>query len=43
MSAMYAGAREKKELVEVIYATLDGHVYFYELTSGEYTLSLIHI
>ena len=37
MSAMYAWAREKKELVEVIYATLDGHVYFYELTSGEYT------
>ena len=33
ISAMY----EKEGLVEVIYATLDGHVYFYELTSGEYT------
>lgn len=37
ISAMYDWAREKKGLVEVIYATLDGHVYFYELTSGEYT------
>ena len=37
MAAMYDWAREKKDLVEVIYATLDGHVYFYELTTGEYT------
>lgn len=37
ISAMYNWAREKEGLVEVIYATLDGHVYFYELTSGEYT------
>ncbi len=37
MSAMYDWAREKENLVEVIYATLDGHVYFYELTTGEYT------
>ena len=37
MSAMYDWAREKEDLVEVIYATLDGHVYFYELTTGEYT------
>ena len=37
MSAMYDWAREKDDLVEVIYATLDGHVYFYELTTGEYT------
>lgn len=37
ISAMYDWAREKEGLVEVIYATLDGHVYFYELTSGEYT------
>ena len=37
ISAMYDWAREKESLVEVIYATLDGHVYFYELTSGEYT------
>ena len=37
INAMYDWAREKEGLVEVIYATLDGHVYFYELTSGEYT------
>ena len=37
ISAMSDWAREKEGLVEVIYATLDGHVYFYELTSGEYT------
>ena len=37
MTAMYDWAREKAGLVEVIYATLDGHVYFYELTTGEYT------
>jgi outer membrane protein assembly factor BamB len=37
MTAMYEWAREKEDLVEVIYATLDGHVYFYELTTGEYT------
>ena len=37
MTAMYDWAREKAELVEVIYCTLDGHVYFYELTTGEYT------
>lgn len=37
ISAMYDWAREKEGLVEVIYATLDGHVYYYELTSGEYT------
>ena len=37
ISAMYDWAREKEGLVEVIYATLDGYVYFYELTSGEYT------
>ncbi|MDD5901920.1 MAG: PQQ-binding-like beta-propeller repeat protein [Oscillospiraceae bacterium] len=37
MTAMYEWAREKKDLVEVIHATLDGHVYFYELTTGEKT------
>lgn len=37
MTAMYDWAREKKDLVEVVYCTLDGHVYFYELTTGEYT------
>lgn len=30
-------AKAKKDLVEVIYATLDGHIYFYDLETGEYT------
>ena len=37
MTAMYDWAKEKNDLVEVIYCTLDGHVYFYELSTGEYT------
>lgn len=37
MVSMYEWAREKEDLVEVIYATLDGNVYFYELETGEYT------
>lgn len=43
ISAMYDWAREKEGLVEVIYATLDGHVYFYELTSGEYTRNPLNL
>lgn len=43
MTAMYDWAREKKDLVEVIYPTLDGHVYFYELDSGEYTRDPMNI
>ncbi len=34
---MYDWAKEKDGLVEVIYATLGGYVYFYELETGEYT------
>lgn len=30
-------AKAKADLVEVIYATLDGHIYFYDLETGEYT------
>ena len=37
MTSMYDWAREKKDLTEVIYATLGGYVYFYELETGEYT------
>lgn len=29
--------KEKENLVEVIYATLDGYVYFYDLDDGSYT------
>ena len=34
---MYDWAKEKDGLVEVIYATLDGNVYFYDLETGEAT------
>ncbi len=37
MTAMYDWAREKKNLVEVIHATLDGYVRFYDLSTGEKT------
>lgn len=37
MTAMYDWAREKKDLVEAIHATLDGYVHFYELSTGEKT------
>ena len=37
MTNMYDWARNREELTEVIYATMDGYVYFYELESGEYT------
>lgn len=30
-------AKAKKDLVEVIYATLDGNIYFYDLETGDYT------
>ena len=34
---LYPDKKSKKDLVEVIYATLDGHIYFYDLETGEYT------
>lgn len=34
---MYADKKAKDGLVEVIYATLDGYVYFYDLDDGSYT------
>lgn len=37
MTSMYDWARETDGLVEVIYATMDGNIYFYELYSGEPT------
>ena len=36
-------AKAKKDLVEVIYATLDGHIYFYDLETGEYTRDPMNI
>lgn len=37
MMNIYPSMKAKTDLVEVIYATLDGHIYFYELESGAYT------
>ncbi len=34
---LYPEKKTKEGLVEVIYATLDGHVYFYDLEDGSYT------
>ena len=37
MTYMYDWARNKETLTEVIYATMDGFVYFFELETGEAT------
>ena len=34
---LYAEKKAKKDLVEVIYATLDGNIYFYDIDDGSYT------
>lgn len=34
---LYEDKKTKADLVEVIYATLDGYVYFYDLDDGSYT------
>lgn len=34
---LFPEKKDKTNLVEVIYATLDGHVYFYDLDDGSYT------
>lgn len=43
MTSMYPAKQAKKGLVEVIYATLDGHIYFYDLETGEYTRDPMNI
>ncbi|MBQ7064304.1 MAG: PQQ-binding-like beta-propeller repeat protein [Firmicutes bacterium] len=40
---MYDWAKEKDELVEVIYASLDGNVYFLDLDTGENTRPYLQI
>ena len=37
MTSMYEEKRVKDGLVEVIHATLDGYIYFYDLDDGTYT------
>ncbi len=36
-------AKAKENLVEVIYATLDGNIYFYDLETGDYTRDPLYI
>ena len=40
---MYDSAKQKDGLVEVIYATLDGNIYFYDLDTGEYTRKPLYL
>ena len=40
---LYPSKVEKENLVEVIYATLDGNIYFYDLDDGSYTRDPIHL
>lgn len=40
---LYASKKEKADLVEVIYATLDGHIYFLDLDDGSYTRDPIDV
>lgn len=40
---LYPEKKAKKDLVEVIYATLDGHIYFYDLQTGEYTRDPLNV
>ena len=37
MTSMYDWAREKSGLTEVVYPTMDGHIYFTELSTGKAT------
>jgi len=40
---MYADKKAKEDLVEVIYATLDGNIYFYDLEDGSYTRDPLYV
>lgn len=40
---LYPEKKVKKDLVEVIYATLDGHIYFYDLDDGSKTRDPLYI
>lgn len=40
---LYEEKQAKEDLVEVIYATLDGHIYFYDLDDGSYTRDPINM
>ena len=40
---LYESKKTKADLVEVIYATLDGHIYFLDLDDGSYTRDPINV
>lgn len=40
---MYDSAKEKEDLVEVIYACMDGYVYFIDLDTGEATRDALYL
>jgi len=40
---MYPEKKAKENLVEVIYATLDGNIYFYDLDDGSFTRKPIYV
>ncbi len=40
---MYPEKKRKEGLIEVIYPTLDGHIYFYDLDDGSYTRDPINL
>ena len=40
---MYPEKKAKEGLVEVIYATLDGNIYFYDLDDGSYTRKPVNV
>lgn len=40
---LYPSKKDKENLVEVIYATLDGHIYFYDLETGDYTRDPLNV
>ena len=40
---MYDSARQKEDLVEVIYACMDGYVYFLDLETGEKTRDSLYL
>jgi hypothetical protein len=40
---MYPEKKQKEGLIEVIYPTLDGHIYFYDLDDGSYTRDPINL
>jgi len=40
---MFSAKKAKENLVEVIYATLDGNIYFYDLDDGSFTRNPINV